>query len=213
MKHLIASAEQAWKNGLERLELWKAERARETDDTVESQAKMFRIWVWSSAAALVFIGLIAVKSKSHGTSTGGAESQPASADKDVSQSIPDGYVLVPIEPTNIDALDSLFDSHGYADLYTPDTGSDENSPVRGTKKRLIRRGVPLLRAPRNPRRFAALIEEGDQIALAKLAEPVIVVVRKGRPKPNDAAESSRHHGKKSPVVKIEVIQEPTTEIR
>jgi hypothetical protein len=71
--------------------------------------------------------------------------EPATADT----FIPAGYVLVPIQIENSDALSAVMGSFALVDLY-----SDE-----GGHNTLVAEKVKLIRAPLNPRQFAVLVSE------------------------------------------------------
>lgn len=160
---------QVWNRWVDRLHAIKT-RVQNKDDTVEAQAETFRIWMWSSAAGLSLIIITAVVSMSRGDDT----VKPAAAEQSMLEKLPDGFMIAPIDPINIDSLDSIFEQHGYADLYRADG-------EKGKGQR-IARGLPLIRAPRNPRRFAVLVREEQSSVLASLNEPVLVILRKKPPK-------------------------------
>lgn len=84
--------------------------------------------------------------------------------------IPEGFVLVPIEISNFESLDSLLGKHGVVDLYLP---VDE---VRKRPQKIAER-VKILRAPLNPSHFAVLVTEEDSPRLATQPGPFIVVVQ------------------------------------
>lgn len=75
--------------------------------------------------------------------------RPASVDT----FIPKGFVLIPIELSNYEALDSILGRFAYVDLFS---NGESNRPAR-----LIARHVRLLRAPQNPSRFAVLVPETE----------------------------------------------------
>ncbi len=175
---------------------------KETDDTVEAQAKTFRIWMWSSAAGLALVVIASVVSMASGSAP--AETKTIAGERDITmlESLPDGFVIAPIEPTNAESLDSIFDEHGYADLYRTGTGDS-----RGAR---IARGLPLVRAPKNRRRFAVLVPDEQASVLAELNEPVLVILRK---KPLEATDvSKKKPSGRSPLIReikgrIDLIQE------
>ncbi|CAN5468431.1 hypothetical protein BH10BDE1_BH10BDE1_25590 [soil metagenome] len=155
-------------------------RIQSPDDSVESQAEILRIWMWVSAAALAVIVVSTVVTRASADSA----EKVVAAEVPLADQLPNGFVLVPIEPTNLDSLDSIFGQHGFADLY--------QSGGSGQKGRRIARGVALVRSPRNPRRFAVLVPEGasavESQKLAQLAEPVLVILRKGPAKQPEPPE-------------------------
>jgi hypothetical protein len=102
--------------------------------------------LWSAAAlALVPVALSFVHASE------GREAAPSKAAA-VDTYIPKGFVLVPIEVRNYEALDSILGSFGIVDLYQAQSADS-------TKLRLAARNVRLMRAPQNPQHFAVLIEE------------------------------------------------------
>lgn len=67
--------------------------------------------------------------------------------------IPKGFVLVPIEITNFDSVDSILGPYGVVDLFT--------GASHGSLGRLVVKNARLLRAPNNPSHFAVLIKETE----------------------------------------------------
>ncbi len=65
--------------------------------------------------------------------------------------IPKNHTLIPIEIKNSESLDSIFGNFGYVNLYIEKRG----------KQVLIGRNVKLIRAPRNPNQFAALVKDNQ----------------------------------------------------
>lgn len=205
LKSRIALWNQLWIQGTLRAK----ERFNRVDDTVESQAQTFRVWMWSSAAGLSVILIAAVISMKRETgvvSHGIAAKETATSMLD---QLPDGYMIAPIEPTNIDSLDSIFENHGYADLY--------RTSAEGTRGQRIARGLALIRAPRNPRQFAVLVSEAEVDVLGQLNEPVMVVLRKNRghkSEVNPAKPTKRSRLSpfpKMPTRAIDLIEEDGTE--
>lgn len=84
--------------------------------------------------------------------------------------IPRGYVLVPIEVSNYDSLDSILGKYGVVDLYLP----SENSKLR---QRKVAERVRILRAPLNPSRFAVLVKETESSRLVSYSGPFTVIVQ------------------------------------
>ncbi|MDZ4082191.1 MAG: hypothetical protein U1E10_04590 [Bdellovibrionales bacterium] len=154
---------------------------RETDDTVEGQSKAFRLWMFTSTAAILMMLLLSFASTQSSVASSKRESN---AGLSLIEQVPDGFVLVPIEPLNFETIDALIENHAYVDLYL--SSGEENfisdSSATDRRKRLIARGLPLVRAPRNPSKFAVLVKEADTAVLMRLGAPVLVVVRKGPPK-------------------------------
>lgn len=133
--------------------------------------------VW--AAVLVVTGLLAFLRDFSGT-----HDQPRKNDSNPDQSdgdgdsgtdtfIPDGFVLVPIEVLNYEALDSVLGQFGIVDLFAAD-------PDSGSRTRLIASRVRILRAPRNPSHFAVLAPVEKSSQLVRHDGGYFVVVRNPR---------------------------------
>lgn len=211
MTHLVKLAKQGFDQVesaiRSKIEKIKADR-KNGDDTVEAQAETFRIWMWSSAAGLSIIVIASVISMaSH--SEEARKTLDASSEKPTSMldALPDGYVIAPIQPTNNDSLDSIFEQHGYVDLY--------RAGATGSKGKIIARGLPLVRAPKNPRQFAVLVPENQTDVLPELNEPVLVILRKGPV--TDIAQPKVKRGRSSPLVReanqnIQLIEEEIPDV-
>jgi hypothetical protein len=131
--------------------------------------------MWSSALGFTMIMIFSVVKGFSGASDGLSSSSHAPSELSLLEQIPDGYVLVPIEPINLDALDSIFENYGYVDLYRSDESGDA---FRKVKRNRIATSVVLVRAPKNPRRFAVVLHESAEDTMASLNEPVFAVLRK-----------------------------------
>lgn len=83
--------------------------------------------------------------------------------------IPRGFVLVPVEVLNYEALDSIFGRFGHVDLYSGH--SDQGHPT------LIARNVRMLRAPQNPTHFAVLVRERETSHLLSRGNAFTVIVK------------------------------------
>ena len=93
--------------------------------------------------------------------------------EDVTTMIPRGFVLVPIEVQNYEALDSILGKFGVVDLFQ---AGDE----QGNKQNLVAKNVRLLRAPQNPTHFAILIEEKEVSGILRNGGIFTVVVKGGK---------------------------------
>lgn len=211
MKAIVKFVKQDLKNRVALLkQSIKAKRERRStqDDSVEAQAETFRTWMWSSAAGLSILLIAAVVSMKRSEVDPTTNPEKAQVGSMLDQ-LPDGYMIAPIEPTNIDSLDSIFESHGYADLY--------RTTSEGSKGRRIARGLALIRAPRNPRQFAVIVSEAEIDVLGQLNEPVMVVLRK-KPVRNSSGTIPNLRDRKNPkplralpVRTIDLIEEDGTE--
>lgn len=94
-------------------------------------------------------------------------------DPSVDTYIPEGYVLVPIEVQNYEALDSILGSHGFVDLFVPSATDKE-------KGRKVASRVKIMRAPLNPSQFAVLVRENESEQLVRSQFPFFVVVQNSK---------------------------------
>jgi hypothetical protein len=85
--------------------------------------------------------------------------------------IPKGFVLVPIEVQNYEALDSILGKFGVVDLFQSLNGEN-------TEQRLVARNVRILRAPQNPSHFAILVLEGEVHRVLKYGGTFNVIVKR-----------------------------------
>jgi hypothetical protein len=122
------------------------------------------IWV----AAVLISGFLAFYFDSSKAAVANAH-EPESVESAATY-IPDGFVLVPIEVSNFESLDSLLGKFGVVDLYLP---ADE---FRKRPSKIAER-VKILRAPLNPSHFAVLVTEQESPKLAMQSGPFIVVVQ------------------------------------
>ena len=84
--------------------------------------------------------------------------------------IPRGYVLIPIDVQNYEALDSVLGRFGIVDLYQ----AGENA----AKGKLIARNVRLLRAPNNPSHFAVLVPELEASEVLRFGGQFTVIIKR-----------------------------------
>lgn len=85
--------------------------------------------------------------------------------------IPRGFVLVPIDVQNYEALDSILGRFGVVDLFQ---GGGEATATR----HLIARNVRILRAPQNPSHFAILIREEEVPRVLQQGGQFTVIVKR-----------------------------------
>lgn len=94
-----------------------------------------------------------------------AASEPVYADT----VIPRGYVLVPVEIANIQAVAGLIDQFGVIDLYAG-SNHQENSF-------LVAARIKVMRAPLNPNQYAVLVPEAMSREIMKYRGPFWAVVQ------------------------------------
>lgn len=123
--------------------------------------------VLMSAALLCVIPIALSMWISSSPSTAGAQSAPM----DLDTHIPRGFVLVPIEVQNYEALDSILGRFGLVDLF-------QGQNTQGLRQRLVMRNVRMLRAPRNPSHFAVLVREVDVAEVLRFGGPFTVIVKR-----------------------------------
>lgn len=83
--------------------------------------------------------------------------------------IPKGHVLVPIEVTNQEALDSIMGQFALVDLFQGESPSQQ---------RPVAKNVRILRAPQNPQHFAILVPDRDVDGIMKYGGAFTVVVKR-----------------------------------
>ena len=84
--------------------------------------------------------------------------------------IPAGFVLLPLELVNRDALSSIVGSTAVIDLFSV------NSQTLNPAKKIASR-VKIIRSPRNPDQFALLIPEQETHSIFRQAGPYFAVIQ------------------------------------
>lgn len=98
--------------------------------------------------------------------------------------IPAGFMLIPVELINAEAMSGLAGQYGVIDLFTA-------NPEKGKKAQKILSKAKILRAPLNPNQFAVLVKEADGTRLLSHAGPYFAALKN----PKDTvptAEGPRH---------------------
>lgn len=90
--------------------------------------------------------------------------------EEIATFIPKGQSLVPLEIANYQTLDSIFGPFGVVDLYVQDATATNFS-------RLVAKNIKLVRAPKNPSHFAALVPEKEIHRLMRYGGPFFAVVQ------------------------------------
>lgn len=122
-----------------------------------------KILIISFAGLLGLWGILSVKNG--GTSDESAPEKNKTLYADTL--IPKGFVLIPIELANADAVSGLIDQFGVVDLYS----GPENSSL------LVASKVKILRAPLNPNKYAVMVSETFSHDLMKIKGPLSAVVQ------------------------------------
>jgi hypothetical protein len=100
---------------------------------------------------VVLSGLLAIVWDTSHAATPDAPAVVKTGPTTLENMIPAGFVLVPIQVSNFESLDSILGPYGIVDLFVP-----ANSP--GAKALKVASRVKILRAPQNPSQFAVLVE-------------------------------------------------------
>lgn len=78
--------------------------------------------------------------------------------------IPKGFVLIPIEILNKDAVTGLLNGKGIVDLYAPN-------------KKKIAKSVRLIQAPQNEKVFAVLVRDNEALPILQFTQGLYVVIQ------------------------------------
>ncbi len=107
---------------------------------------------------------------------------PKLENESVDTYIPKGFVLVPLDLSNLESLNSFIGQAGVVDLYKSRDGQ------KGTR---IATRVKIIRAPLNPQLFAALVPEERSSDLLNYNESLFAVVQ------NKSESSGSIHSQKT----------------
>ena len=83
--------------------------------------------------------------------------------------IPKGYVLIPVELQNFDAISGVIQNFGVVDLYS-------NSPDNLKSKKIASK-IKLIRAPYNPNSFAVLAKEEYSEEIVKSSNNLYAIIQ------------------------------------
>lgn len=122
-----------------------------------------KILMISFIALLVLWGILSAKNN-------GAQEEPAPEKNKTFHAdtlIPKGFVLIPIELANAEAVAGLIDQFGVVDLYS---GPDNNSVLVASK-------IKILRAPLNQHKYAVMVSESFSKEMMKVKGPLLAVVQ------------------------------------
>lgn len=146
--------------------LARVERAFK-ESSVKTWLEKIRQWPWDLRLLIVFAGLsllpLFVSFWAH-------EEPAKSPPLNVDTHIPRGFVLVPIEIENYEAVDSILGRFAIVDLFKSSDAKVLNEPVATN--------VRLLRAPLNPSHFAVLVPEKEAPRLVHQGGVYTVVVKR-----------------------------------
>lgn len=123
----------------------------------------------AAAALLIVIALIKDTFDSNDRTDQPAQDSDTLIDPRVDTVIPSGFVLIPIEISNLEALDSLIGRYAIVDLFS--------APNLSQRSKKVADNVRLLRAPLNPSQFAVLIADSESELFFANDGPYRVVIQ------------------------------------
>lgn len=113
-----------------------------------------------------------------------SKTEKVKSEIDVSTHIPMGFVLVPIEIQNYEALNAIMPSTGVVDLITVPDRPESNAVKLASQ-------VRILRAPFNQNQFAVLVPQEQAPRLVRYHGPLFAVVQNGKSGRTQFAEEER----------------------
>ncbi|MGE4130806.1 MAG: hypothetical protein AB7F86_04165 [Bdellovibrionales bacterium] len=137
---------------------------------MKNWVERFKKWSWETRL-LVIMAVVVLLPAILNPLLSSSEKVPAKSISSMDTHIPRGFVLVPIEVQNFEALDSILGRFGVVDLFQ--TASDGHGPHKP-----IAKNVKLLRAPQNPTRFAVLVPESQAPSILAGSGLFYVVVKR-----------------------------------
>ena len=129
----------------------------------------WEVRVMSASVLISLAAVVALSAFGGATPQADGETRAGKGTEGVDTFIPKGFVLVPIEVVNYEALDSILGKFGIVDLLTP----NESGGARP-----VARNVRILRAPRNPSHFAVLIKESDTQRILRHGSSFHVLIKR-----------------------------------
>lgn len=104
-----------------------------------------------------------------------AQTRISDKNENLSELIPSGYMLYPIEVINAASLHSMMGDFAYVNLYAP------KKTQKGTK--LIGKNLRIIRSPKDPEQFALVLKESTYLNQLQLQNKYYVTVT--NPKDSD----------------------------
>jgi len=101
----------------------------------------------------------------------------------LSDLIPEGYVLVPVQIINGDALSQMMDLTAYVDLYSLD--------IIKRRKQLLFKKIKIIKNPSDPISFSILLSENKGQELNFLEEPVFAVLKSRKSKTEEIKKTNK----------------------
>lgn len=146
-------------------------------EKIKSLKKWGLLFLLSGASALLF------ELKSSKATEAQATDSQASVSPDTY--LPEGFVLIPLQIANFEALDGLLGANGVVDLFTV------SESTSGASRRVASH-IKIIRAPQNPGQFAAVAAEEQADLIVKAGGPFFAIVQN----PNQTGtefEQPNHH--------------------
>lgn len=100
--------------------------------------------------------------------------------------IPLGFVLVPVEITNINSLNGLLSTTGVVDLYFNEAGKSIKVGSR----------LKVIQAPNNPSMYAVLVKESESSMVLNYPGPFIAAIQNNQVQDGNVLQKSKSNNKK-----------------
>lgn len=136
-------------------------------------------WILISLAFMALALLLVQEKISHSTPPESSVNTATKSSQNIDTYIPEGFVLVALQISNLDSIHELIGPYGLADLYPTAANMEFRSVSTTTKnsmKKPLASRVRLIRAPNNTRLFGVLLPESERELILKLSDPVFVVL-------------------------------------
>jgi len=158
-------------------------------ETILKEQINIKTWFKTRTNQIIFVGvafcfiLILFSASEKTTSPGTAEQSALAAADDIDTFIPAGFVLVPIEIQNFEAVQAMVGAFAVVDLYSE------------AKITPVAQNLKLIRSPKDPSQMAVLVEENSSSQLVRYGQkPFLVVVQnrhKNQPQIVEKNQSTR----------------------
>lgn len=147
-------------------------------------------WILGSILIMGMILLLSHNQKKSSDDSLGAHTSTMPLDTFV----PSGYVLVTLQLTNGESIDSMMGNYGMVDLYPANSNEfiqDDNDKSFNSHQNLaaspIATHLRIIRAPNNQKLFGVLVPEGSRTLIQLLAVPVFAVIQRPDATPGTTA--------------------------
>lgn len=161
-------------------------------------------WILGCIIVMGMILLISHNQRITTTNATGFSSSPTPDPSPIDTFVPTGFVLVTLQLTNGDSIDSMMGNYGMVDLYPAASNnfilSDPDKSATSQKTLSpspIATHLRIIRAPNNQKLFGVLVPEGSRTLIQLLSVPVFAVIHKPDATPPTAATATTLPTKKS----------------